>query len=130
MYQNSKGRIIEIDSVQHKGAYITQGITKDKQPQFDASSRYIGSGGTYLHDFEYYGTTLDVKVYVYDLEKCVTFDIRDYVLQANNKKRISSELLEYIIKNNKGEKVDLCYDDKNILFDYSRLKVVREAQNF
>ena len=38
-------------------------------------SNYPGGNGTYVTGGEYLGTSLDVKVFVYDVEKTVIFDV-------------------------------------------------------
>ncbi|OAA87812.1 hypothetical protein [Clostridium ljungdahlii] len=118
-----KGRIVEIEKNVHTGVYIKQGVKENKQYEYENNPKTPGGNGTYAIGHEYYGTTIDVKVYVYDLDKCFSWDIKDYILVVNNKKRISEKLLNYVIKNNKGKKVKLQIDGQYIGFYYSQLEV-------
>lgn len=119
-----KGRIVEIEKNVHQVNYVTTGIGKKYQPYYDA--RFGGSNGTYVTDSEYYGTTIDMKVFVYDIEKCVTFDIRDLILHANQKSKVSSKLLNYVIEKNQGKKIDLLYHEKQITFLPEQLNIIRQ----
>lgn len=118
-----KGRIVEINSTRHEAVYVKSGVKKENQGYYD--THYSGGNGTYAVGGEYWGTTLDVKVFVYDLGHCVTFDIRDNVLQANDKKRVSDKLLNFIIDNNEGKKIDVINDGSNLKLDLSQLSLKR-----
>ena len=118
-----KGRVVDISSTRHEAVYVKSGIKKERQGFFDA--HYTGGNGTYAVGGEYWGTTLDVKIYLYDFGHCVTFDIRDYVLRVNDKKRISDKLLDFIIDQNKGKKVDVIDDGVTFKFDPSQLDLRR-----
>ncbi|BAU29744.1 hypothetical protein DFP93_106120 [Aneurinibacillus soli] len=123
MANNLKGRIVEIEKNVHKAGYLTQGIKKSKQRMYERDKNTLGSNGSYVTGFEYYGTTIDIKIFVYDYEKCIKLDIRDYILRQNGKKKVSSKLLDYVIKNNKGKKVVLEEINRAIYFDQSQLDV-------
>lgn len=43
---------------------------------------------------EYFGTSLNVKIFVYDIEKSLTFDVCENVLSISGKKKISSKMLQ------------------------------------
>lgn len=99
-----KGRIVKIEKNVQTATYLKQGVKKEKQGFWDA--HYPGSNGTYVTGSEYLGTSLDVKIYIFDYNYSVVFDIREQVLKANGCQRLSSSLLEYI-KQNVGKKVVL-----------------------
>lgn len=122
--QMLKGRIVEIEKNVHTGVYVTQGIKKKEQYKYENNPKVSGSNGTYATGHEYYGTTIDVKVYVFDLDRCVSFDIRDYVLAINGKKKVSEKLLNFIIENNKGNKVVLQKNNNDFILDNSQLEVM------
>lgn len=113
----SKGRIVKIEKNQNRLTYIEQGIKKDKQYKYE---NYPGGNGTYVTGGEYLGTSLDVKIMVYDLDKCFTFDVYEQVLAIEGKSRISSQLLERIMSH-EGDKVDVIIEDKRVDFDVRQL---------
>ncbi|WP_425446647.1 hypothetical protein [Dethiothermospora halolimnae] len=117
-----KGRIVEIEKNVNKITYVTQQIKKNEQPKYD--DRYPGGCGTYVTGSEYLGTTLEVKIFIYDLKRCIYFDIYEYVLLENKKCRISSKLLDHVVTSNVGKKVNVGIDDNNNYFDMSQLDVI------
>lgn len=119
-----KGRIVEIEKNVHQVNYVTTGIGKKDQPYYNA--RFGESNGTYVTGSEYYGTTIDMKVFVYDIDKCVTFDIRNLLLHANQKSKVSAKLLNYVIEKNQGKKIDLLYHDNQITFLPEQLNIIRQ----
>ncbi len=121
--QKLKGRIVEIEKNIHQVKYLTTGIGKKNQPYYD--NQFGGSNGTYVTASEYYGTTIDMKIYIYELEKSVSIDIRDLILQLNQKSKVSSKLLDYVIENNRGKKIDLFYFDGSITFSPNQLNLIR-----
>lgn len=123
MHQVFAGRIVDIQKREHRGAYLKQGVKQEQQSYYDNREGYYGSNGTYVTGFEYFGVSLEVKIYVFDLEKSVSFDIRDYVLAVNNVKKISARLLEHVISSNKGKKVRVTEENGNIRFDLRQLDV-------
>lgn len=70
---------------------------------------------------EYLGTALDIKVFVYDLNKYVTLDVYDEILQYSGKKRISPQLMAKI-ESREGWKVVLeSMDHKIFSLDVGQL---------
>lgn len=109
-----KGRIVNIEKYQSRGVYLKQGVKGPDQYKYDS---YPGGNGTYVIGGEYYGTVLNVKIFVYDIERCVTFDVYDDILTIAGKKKISAKLLS-TIKSHEGDKVDVCSNDGyNFSFD-------------
>lgn len=102
------GRIVEIDKYQNRATYIKQGVKGADQNKWE---KYPGGNGTYVIGGEYYGTCLDVKVYVYDIERCITFNVYEEVLRHTGKKKISAPMFERI-ENHKGEKIKITSDDE------------------
>lgn len=102
-----KGRIVDIEKIQNRAVYISQGIKKHDQYKY---SGYSGGNGTYVTGGEYFGTSLNVKIFVYDIEKPLTFDVYENVLSISGKKKISSKMLAEI-EVNVGRKVNLYTDD-------------------
>lgn len=115
----SKGRIVKIEKHQDRITYIRQGITQDRQYEF---TNYPGGNGTYVTGGEYLGTSLSVKIKVYDLDESYTFNVYDDVLRLEDKKRISKQLLERIM-NHKGDKVDVIIEDDKVSFDVRQILV-------
>lgn len=62
------------------------------------------------------GTSLNVKIYVFDLEKSFIFDVYEDIKLITGKSRISANLLE-IIESHQGEKIDVFVDDNKVSFD-------------
>ena len=109
-----KGRIVEIEKHQSRITYIKQGVQGYDQYKYD---NYPGGNGTYVTGGEYLGTVLNVKIFVYDINECITFDVYEDVLSLAGKKKISSQLLA-TIKAHEGDKVDVYTDDgRNFKFD-------------
>lgn len=109
-----KGRIVNIEKYQNRAVYLKQGVKGSDQYKYD---NYPGGNGTYVIGGEYYGTVLDVKIFVYDIEKCITFDVYNDILAITGKKKISAKLL-LTIESHEGDKVDVYSDDGyNFSFD-------------
>lgn len=120
MNNQYKGRIVDIEKYQDRVTYIKQGVKGHDQYKY---RNYPGGNGTYVTGGEYFGTILNVKVFVYDLDRCINFDVYQQVLQCTGKKRISSQLMEQI-ESNKGSKVVLYSPDgTNFNFDIRQLHV-------
>lgn len=102
-----KGRIVEIEKHQNRGVYMKQGVKGSKQYKYN---NYPGGNGTYVTGGEYYGTVLNVKIYVYDFDKSVIFDVYEDILLIAGKKRISPQLLQ-TIESNEGKKVNVYTND-------------------
>ncbi|APB76461.1 septum site-determining protein MinC [Paenibacillus polymyxa] len=126
-----RAKIIEIKSRSFSAANVTQKIKKKDQSKYDHSEEYDGSNGTYVNksNREYFGTVLHFKIYVYDLEKIITIDLRDYVLYKNNVKKISSRLLNYIKENNEGKKIYVYVQGGHLTVENEQFNVVRERNN-
>lgn len=118
MCHQYKGRIVNIEKYQVRESYIEQGVKKSNQGKF---KNYPGGNGTYVIGGEYLGTALDIKIYVYDLNKCITLDVYTEILQYSGKKRISPQLMAKI-ESREGYKVVLeSMDHKNFSIDVSQL---------
>ncbi len=59
---------------------------------------------------EYLRTSLNVKIFVYDIEKSLIFDVYENALSISGKKKVSSKMLAQI-EANVGRKVNLYTDD-------------------
>lgn len=108
-----KGRIVNIEKHQNRAVYIKQGIRGSDQYKYN---NYPGGNGTYVTGGEYLGTSLNVKIYVFDLDESFVFDVYDDIRKITGKSRISAKLLE-TIESHKGEKIDVFVDDHNVSFD-------------
>lgn len=111
--EKMKGRIVNIEKHQNRAVYIKQGIPGSDQYKYD---NYPGGNGTYVTGGEYLGTSLNVKIYVFDLEKSFTFDVYEDIKQITGKSRISANLLK-TIESHQGEKIDVYVDDYKVSFD-------------
>ena len=116
-----KGRIVDISFETLNTVYLKQGV-KGKD-QYRYNRRYPGGNGTYVVCGEY-ESYIWLKVYVYDLAHCVTVDIKDAVLAANNRHRVSNQMIKKLIKNNVGNKIKLDSIDGEVFFPYSQLNLV------
>jgi hypothetical protein len=118
MSNQYKGRIVEIEKHQNRATYIKQGVQKQDQPKY---ANYPGGNGTYVTGGEYLGTVLNVKISVYDLGHCLTFDVYEDVLSYIGKSRISPQILSRI-ESHEGDKVTLVSEDgRNFTFDIRQI---------
>lgn len=70
---------------------------------------------------KYYGTVLNVKIFVYDFEKSIVFDAYGDILAIAGKKRISPQFLQKI-ESHEGMKVNVYTDDGyNFTFNPAQL---------
>ena len=105
-----RGRIVNIEKEDISYETVVSGISGPNQYRYDNSPRYHGSNGTYATDIstEHH---VNMKFVVYgdtpEENETVTVDIRDDILMANGMKRISNNLLQYVIDNNVGRKVNI-----------------------
>lgn len=113
----TKGRIVEIKKYQQRATYIEQGISGAEQHKY---KNYPSGNGTYVTGGEYLGTKLEVKIYVYGLDRCQTFDVYEDVKQIARVTRISPAMFQ-TIESHKGEKVDVFVDDYSVKYDPSIL---------
>ena len=85
-----KGRIVEIEKQQNRAPSVTGGESS--------------------------GTSLNVKIYIYDLSKSYTFDVYKEIKNIKGIQRISAALLQKI-KSHEGKKVDMYMNRDHIYFD-------------
>lgn len=116
-----KGRIVDISFETLNTVYLKQGV-KGKD-QYRYNRRYPGGNGMYVVGGEY-DSYIWLKVYVYELAHCVTVDIKDAVLAANNRHRVSNQMIKKLIKNNVGNKIKLDIIGGEVFFPYSQLDLV------
>ncbi len=118
LMKQTKGQIVEIEKYQSRATYIKQGVKGSDQCKYD---NYPGENGTYVTGDEYFGTVSNVKIFIYGINNCKTFDVYEDVLKLAGKKKVSSKLLE-IIESHEGDKVDVYIDDgSNFEFNASVL---------
>ena len=100
----SKGRIVDIRRVQRNTGAIIQGAAAKKCRN---GFGFTGGNGSYRawDDVEYM-LLLDVSVYANE-NHISSFDIRDEVLAANGRSRISQNLLDSLKKQLIGQKITL-----------------------
>lgn len=109
-----RGRIVNIEKYQSRSVYLKQRVKGSDQYKYENNP---GDNGTYVTGGDYYGMVLNVKIKVYDYDKCFTFDVYNDILALTGMKRISAQLLEKIESHN-GEKVDVYTNDGySFLFD-------------
>lgn len=113
-----KGRIVNIEKYQSHATYIKQGVKGAEQYKYN---NYPGGNGTYVTGGEYFGTVLNVKIYIYDIEKSIVFDVYEVIRTITGKKRISQKLLQ-TIESHEGDKVDIYTEDGyEFFFDVEQL---------
>lgn len=115
------GRIVEVEKKVHNITYIKTGVKKHEQWKYQNKT---GGCGTYAMGGKYLGTEILFKVYIFDLDTCVTFDLREQILNLNNKKKISPKLLDYITENNRGKKIKLVENYNSFTFDINQLDLI------
>lgn len=112
-----KGRIVNIEKHQNRTVNIIQGVQGSEQYKYD---NYPGGNGTYVTGGEYLGTSLNVKIFVFDLNKSFVFDVYDDIRRITGKSRISAKMLE-TIESHQGDKIDVFVNDSKLSFDLSIL---------
>ncbi|MBW9150358.1 hypothetical protein K2F40_15470 [Clostridium sp. CM028] len=113
-----KGRIVEIDKHQNRTTYLTTAVGKSSQHLY---ANYPGDNGTYVTGGDYLGTSLNIKIFIFDLDESLSFDVYNQVLLLKGNRRISSQLLKEI-ESHCGEKVDVSTSDTlNFSFDISQI---------
>lgn len=126
MASSHKGRIVEVQKVVHRTSHCVTGISQKDQSMYN---KLPGGNGTYVIDFEYHGTTVDISIFIYDYKEVVTWDIREFILAQNNAKKISKKLLDYVIEKNDGLKVTVeCDGNEGFEIDFNQLDVVPPKQ--
>lgn len=85
---------------EESGLYITQGIKKNKQSQFERSiqGKGKGSNGSYLM-FDSKVTYTFLKLYIYDLDKTIRIDVRQYLKEKYNGRRLTQAFLKKLKEN-------------------------------
>ena len=68
--------------------------------------------GTYAVGGQYMGTELIIKIFVYDLERCICFDVYDELKAIANVSKISTKMLKQIYEH-EGKKVKVFSADGN-----------------
>jgi hypothetical protein len=61
---------------------------------------------------------------VYALDKCITVDIKDTVLEVNNRKCVSSQMINTLVANNLGKKIKLDVIGGKVFFSYSQMNLI------
>lgn len=112
-----KARIVNIEKHQNRAVYIKQGVQGSEQYKYDG---YPGGNGTYVTGGEYLGTSINVKIFVFDLDKSFVFNVYDDIKRITGKSRISAKMLE-TIESHQGDKIDVFVDEFNVSFDPSIL---------
>jgi len=85
---------------EESGTYVTQGIKGNKQGKFERSIQGKGSGsnGSYLM-FDEKVTYTFLELYIYDLEKKISVDIRDFLKETYNGRRLTKKFLARVQTN-------------------------------
>ena len=109
---------------QDSGVYLIQGVKKGKQSYFESSIRGRGNGsnGSYLmHDEKVTYTFL--KLYVYDLQKVITIDVRGFLKEKYNDKRLTKRFLAKI-RANMPKKIKVQFINNIwVIVDYNSLQI-------
>jgi transposase-like protein len=109
---------------QESGVYVTQGVKRDRQNKFEQSIRGQGQGsnGTYLM-FDEKVTYTFLQLYVYDLEKIISIDIRQLLKKVYNGKKLTKKFLAKL-QFNMPKKIKVEYTD-NVwkIVDYNSLQL-------
>jgi len=77
---------------QDSGLYLTQGVKRNQQSRFEKSIEGRGSHGSYPMIDGKVAYTF-IKLYVYDLQKKITIDIREFLKEKYKDKRLTKRFL-------------------------------------
>lgn len=116
-----KGRIVDVEFKAVNAVYLMQGIKRKDQWKYDG--HLPGGNGTYVTGGEY-SSSIIFKIYVYDLEHCISIDVKDEVLRLNRRKRVSDLMIHQLQINNKGKKIRLLLEDGRVAVPYSELNLL------
>jgi len=97
-----QGRIVDIVWNVDRCVYIKQGVKQSQQPLYEG--RYPGGCGTYVVGGEC-ESSVELKIFVYDLNCCIYVDVRDLLLAKNGRKRVSNSLVQQFKEQNVGIKL-------------------------
>ena len=99
-----KGRIVDVVWNVDRCVYLRQGVKQSQQHMYEG--RYPGGCGTYVIGGEY-ESSVDLKIFVYDLNRCIYIDVKDLLLVTNGRQRISRALVQRFKEKNVGRKVEV-----------------------
>lgn len=97
-----KGRIVDVTWSVDRIVYIKQGVKQHQQYLYEG--RYPGGCGTYVVGGEY-ESSIELKIFVYDLNRCIYVDVKELLLEKNNRKRLSKVLVQTFREQNVGRKI-------------------------
>ncbi len=115
-----KGRIVDLFWDAQTCVYVTQGVKQKDQYKYASCP---GGFGSYVTGGEY-DSYVYVRVYVYDLERCVEFEIKDSLLNLNHRARISNQLVAQVKQKNVGKKISLMKCDTQLGIDLTQLDLI------
>lgn len=109
---------------QDSGVYVTQGVKKCNQGKFERSiqGKGKGSNGSYLM-FDEKVTYTFLQLYVYDLNKTICIDIRTFLKEKYNGRRLTKAFLEKVLSNMPKKIKVKCINNTWKIVDYDRLQI-------
>lgn len=99
-----RGRIVDVIWNVERAVCIKQGVKQREQYMYEG--RYPGGCGTYVVGGDY-ESSVNLKIYVYDINRCIFVDVKELLLSFNGRKRISKSLVQQFKEKNVGRKVNV-----------------------
>ena len=115
-----KGKIVDISYDTKNTVYLEQGVKR--RDQYFYNDKYSGGNGTYVVGGKY-DSFIWLKVFVYELDKCIKVDIKNTILKINNRKRVSSQMINTLVANNVGREIELDVIGGKVCPLYSQLNL-------
>ncbi len=97
-----RGRIVDVVWNVDRCVCIKQGVKQSEKHMYEGV--YSGGCGTYVVGGEY-ESSVELKIFVYDINRCIYIDVKDLLLSINGRKRISKSLVRQFKEQNVGRKV-------------------------
>ena len=99
-----QGRIVDVIWNISRSVYVKQGVKQSQQSLYEG--RYPGGCGTYVVGGDY-ESAVCLKIYVYDINRCIYVDVKELLLSLNGRKRISKALVQQFREKNVGRKINV-----------------------
>lgn len=114
-----KGIVESFSFEKEEMTFIKQGVKKRDQLKY---ARYPGGNGTYVTGGSY-DSYIIIKIFVDELQRYVSFDIKEEVLAISNRSRVSAKLVSDLNEKNVGKEVEIEINGSNYNFDVSQLDI-------
>ena len=118
-----KGRIVDVEFKAVNAVYLMQGIKRKDQWKYDG---YLpGGNGTYVTGGEY-SSSIIFKIYVYDLEHCISIDVKDDFSFVDTLGKLICNR-DFSLSYDKFSKI---FNDNILYFSYYKPNIYNQPDNY